>query len=147
MHLERVLIFCINSNQEATLLCFWSIFYKDWASILIFDKESFDDLCTIAFCGSASKLKEGTWMRLISEVIQITYGTIIYARVSFFYVNQHSFKFFYHWIYVCVLTTILVLFTIECLRTVILSIISMSMIYMRNSVIMFAWLLCSTIWA
>ena len=73
-------------------------------------------------------------MRLISGVMQITYGTIIYAFAPFFHMNQHLFNlaiigYIYVCVCVCILTTILILITIECLRSVVVSIISMSMIY------------------
>jgi len=71
-------------------------------------------------------------MRLISGVIHTTYGTIIYALVLFLFMNRHLFESCYHRIYICVLTAILVLFTIECLRTVIFAIISMFVIYMKE---------------
>lgn len=46
----------------------------------------------LPYCGSVSKLEEGIWMQLISRVIQVTYGTIIYALASFLNVNQHLFN-------------------------------------------------------
>ena len=68
-------------------------------------------------------------MRLISGVIRITYGTIIYALVSFFHVNRHLFNLAIIGYMYVFLTTVLIFFTIECLRSVILSNIFVSVIY------------------
>ena len=59
MSLERVLNFCIKLGSGVTLLCFrYIFFYKDWAYILNFNEECFDEICTTAFCESISKLED-----------------------------------------------------------------------------------------
>jgi len=83
----------------------------------------------LPWCESVSMLEKGIWMRLISGVIQITYGTIIYDLVSFFHVNRHLFTLAIIGYMYVFLTTILIFFTIECLRSVILLVIYVLVIY------------------
>ena len=105
------------------------IFYKGWANIPNFNGEVFDDMCTIVFYGRISMLKRGISMRLILAVMHTTYGTFIYALVSFLLYESTFTKFCYHQIYISVLIVILILFTIECLRTIILQPYLCFMIY------------------
>ena len=68
-------------------------------------------------------------MRLISGMIHSTYGTIIYDLVSFFYVNRHLIALAIIGYMYVLSTAILLFFTIECLRNVILLVIYVLVIY------------------